>query len=224
MSQAPSVFCNTVHTTGAVAPQATSCVIISPVQNTGTQAWTVNTSPVQNSGALVPQAPSVYNTPAQKLGTQALNFNTNPVQNSGALVSQAPSVYNSPVENLGTQALNFNTNPVQHSGALAPQAPSVYNSPLQNTGTQALTVHNNPVQNTEAAVNTSLEQHVFYQQNVVTTTGQVLYQMTFPANSLSADNQLAPAAAASPTASYSHPTNKRITSAGTIIPTFTAVS
>jgi len=133
-------------------------------------------------------------------------------------VHQAPSVYNTPAQNLGTQALNFNTNPVQHSGALAPQAPSVYNSPLQNTGTQALTVHNNPVQNTEAAVNTSQDQHIFYQQNVVTPTGQVLYQMTFPA-----DNQLAPAAVAQPTAT-DRPTHQRIISTGTFIPTFTAVS
>ncbi len=208
MSKAPSVFSNTVYTSGAVAPQATSCVIISPVQNTGTQALTVISNQENHSGALVSQAPSVYNTPAQNLGTQALNFNTNPVQNSRALTPQAPSVYNSPL---------------QHSGAVVPQTPSVF-SPVQNTGTQALTVNTSPVQNTGEAVNTCQDQHIFYQQNVVTPTGQVLYQMTFPASGLPADNQLAPAAAAPPPASYNQPTNKRITSAGTFVPTFTAVS
>jgi hypothetical protein len=127
------------------------------------------------------------------------------------------------VNNTETQALTINTSPVQNSVALVSQAPSVF-SPVQNTGIQALTVNTSPVQNSREAVNTSQEQHVFYQQNVVTPTGQVLYQMTFPANGLTADNQLAPAAAAPPTATHNHPINKRITSAGTFVPTFTAVS
>ncbi len=121
------------------------------------------------------------------------------------------------MQNTGIQALTVNTSPVQNPGALVYQTPRVF-SPVQNTGIQALTVNTSPVQNSEAAVNTSQDQHIFYQQNVVTPTGQVLYQMTFPAN----DNQLAEAA--SPPASYSHPTNKRITTAGTFVPTFTAVS
>jgi hypothetical protein len=112
------------------------------------------------------------------------------------------------VQNTGTQAVTVNTSPVRHTGALVPQTPSVI-SPVQNTG---------------VAPTASQDQHIFYQQNVVTPTGQVLYQMTFPANSLPADNQQAPAEPAPPTASYNHPTNKRITSAGTFVPTFTAVS